>query len=115
MAEQTKQEAAAEVKRLRKQAEDEKIPQAARNQMLDKANEIEAKWFSKETGKPYAKGGAVKKKAAAKKAPAAKTASRQSPVVAIMVGAMDKKPVKKMANGGMANCGASVKSTQRSK
>jgi hypothetical protein len=52
-----------------------------------------------------AKGGAVKKKPAAKK-----TASRQSPVIAVMIGMTDKKkPVKKMAKGGYANCGASVK------
>lgn len=102
MAEMTKQEAAAEVKRLRTQAQQKGIPQDAKNNMLDRANAIEAKWFSKETGKPYAKGGAVKKKAPAKKAPATKTASRQSPVVAIMVGAMDKKPTKKMAKGGVS-------------
>jgi phosphotransferase system IIB component len=52
-----------------------------------------------------AKGGAVKKKPAAKK-----TASRQSPVIAVMIGMTDKKkPAKKMAKGGYANCGASVK------
>jgi hypothetical protein len=54
-----------------------------------------------------AKGGAVKKKPAAKK-----TASRQSPVIAVMIGMTDKKkPVKKMAKGGYANCGASVKAS----
>lgn len=68
----TKAQDAAEIKRLRKQAEDEKIPQSVRNQMLDKANAIEAKWYSKETGKPYAKGGMTKP--AAKKAPAKKMA-----------------------------------------
>ena len=51
-----------------------------------------------------AKGGAVKKPAAKKEM------TRQSPVVAVMVGLTDKKkPAKKMAKGGYANCGASVK------
>lgn len=52
-----------------------------------------------------AKGGAVKKPAAKKEM------TRQSPVVAVMVGLTDKKKpaAKKMAKGGYANCGASVK------
>jgi hypothetical protein len=51
-----------------------------------------------------AKGGAVKKRAAKKEM------TRQSPVVAVMIGLTDKKkPAKKMAKGGYANCGASVK------
>ena len=52
-----------------------------------------------------AKGGAVKKPAAKKEM------IRQSPVVAVMVGLTDKKKpaAKKMAKGGYANCGASVK------
>jgi hypothetical protein len=52
-----------------------------------------------------AKGGAVKKPAAKKKM------TRQSPVVAVMIGLTDKKKpaAKKMAKGGYANCGASVK------
>lgn len=51
-----------------------------------------------------AKGGAVKKPAAKKEM------TRQSPVVAVMIGLTDKKkPAKKMAKGGYANCGASVK------
>ena len=118
-----KKAAAAEIKRLRKQAENESIPQEARNEMLDKANEIEYEFYKKEAG--LAKGGAVKKgymyggdakkemmaKGGAVKKPAAKkTASRQSPVIAVMIGMTDKKkPVKKMAKGGYANCGASVK------
>jgi hypothetical protein len=49
-------------------------------------------------------GGAVKKRAAKKEM------TRQSPVVAVMIGLTDKKkPAKKMAKGGYANCGASVK------
>ena len=107
-----KKAAAAEIKRLRKQAENEKIPQEARNEMLDKANEIEYEFYKKEGG--MAKGGAVKKgyaKGGAVKKPAAKkTASRQSPVIAVMIGMTDKKkPAKKMAKGGYANCGASMK------
>jgi hypothetical protein len=52
-----------------------------------------------------AKGGAVKKKPAAKKEIPVK-----SPVIAVMIGLTDKKkPAKKMAKGGYANCGASVK------
>lgn len=62
-----KAEAATEVKRLRKEAKRTDIPQAAKNQMLDKANMIEAEMYTKETGKPYAKGGAAMKKAPAKK------------------------------------------------
>jgi hypothetical protein len=55
-----------------------------------------------------AKGGAVKKKPAAKK-----EMTRQSPVVAVMIGMTDKKKpaAKKMAKGGYANCGASVKAS----
>jgi hypothetical protein len=53
-----------------------------------------------------AKGGAVKKPAAKKEM------TRQSPVVAVMIGLTDKKkPAKKMAKGGYANCGASVKAS----
>ena len=107
-----KKAAAAEIKRLRKQAENESIPQEARNEMLDRANEIEYEFYKKEGG--MAKGGAVKKgyaKGGAVKKPAAKkTVSRQSPVIAVMIGMTDKKkPVKKMAKGGYANCGASMK------
>ena len=55
-----------------------------------------------------AKGGAVKKMA--KGGAVKKEMTRQSPVVAVMVGLTDKKkPAKKMAKGGYANCGASVK------
>lgn len=111
-----KKAAAAEIKRLRKQAENESIPQEARNEMLDKANEIEYEFYKKEAGmakggavkKGYAKGGAVKKPAAKKEA------SRQSPVIAVMIGMTDKKKpaakkTTKMAKGGYANCGASMK------
>jgi hypothetical protein len=42
--------AAAEIKRLRSQANNEKIPQEARNEMLDRANEIEYKFYEKEAG-----------------------------------------------------------------
>ena len=109
-----KKAAAAEIKRLRKQAENESIPQEARNEMLDRANEIEYEFYKKEGG--MAKGGAVKKgyaKGGAVKKPAAKkTVSRQSPVIAVMIGMTDKKkPTKKMAKGGYANCGASVKAS----
>ena len=104
-----KKAAAAEIKRLRKQAENESIPQEARNEMLDKANEIEYEFYKKEAGR--AKGGAVKKPAA-KKPAVKKEASRQSPVIAVMIGMTDKKkPAKKMAKGGYANCGASVKAS----
>ena len=112
--EMTKAQAAAEIKRLRKQATDESIPQEARNQMLDKANDIEYKFYEKEKGmakggavkgymyggvakKEMAKGGAVKKapakKAMANKKPASKAAagSKQSPVVAVMIGMTEKK------------------------
>jgi len=92
--EMTKAQAAAEIKRLRKQAMDESIPQEARNEMLDKANDIEYKFYEKEKG--MAKGGAVKKapakKAMANKKPASKAAAtRQSPIVAVMIGMTEKK------------------------
>lgn len=105
-----KKAAAAEIKRLRKQAQNESIPQEARNEMLDKANEIEIQFYEKEAG--LAKGGAVKKEmmakgGAVKKKPAvAKDTGKRSPVIAVMIGMTDKK---KMAKGGYANCGASVK------
>ena len=165
-----KKAAAAEIKRLRKQAENESIPQEARSEMLDRANAIEYEFYEKEAGmakggamkKKYAKGGAAKKdkeegmlskigglymegakmvaqdinrvlgtkagkeldkqkgridgyaKGGAVKKPATKkTAGRQSPVVAVMIGMTEKKPAAKkttkMAKGGYANCGASVK------
>ena len=122
-----KKAAAAEIKRLRKQAQNEKIPQEARNEMLDKANEIEIQFYEKEAGmakggavkKGYmyggdakkemmAKGGAVKKKPASKKTASAEQVKR-SPVLAVMIGMTDKK---KMAKGGYANCGASVKASR---
>ena len=140
-----KKAAAAEIKRLRAQAKDKSIPQEARNEMLDRANAIELKFYDKavQGGETMAKGGAVKKKGymgdatkmkgmhkmpdgsmmkdsdmkhggAVKKmsygGTPKKEMSRQSPVVAVMVGLTDKKkPAKKMAKGGYANCGASVK------
>ena len=53
----TKAAAAAEIKRLRSQAKDKSIPQEARNEMLDRANEIEYKFYEKEAGgKSKAKG-----------------------------------------------------------
>ena len=121
----TKEKAAAEIKRLRKQAENEKIPQEARNEMLDRANEIEYKFYEESKGEAMAKGGAVKKKGymyggdvkkemmakggdVKKKPAAAKDTGKRSPVVAVMIGMTDKK---KMAKGGYANCGASVKAS----
>lgn len=99
----TKAQAAAEIKRLRKQAENEGIPQDARNEMLDKANKIEYDFYEKE--KKMAKGGAVKKapakKTMADKKPASKAAaSRQSPVLAVMIGMTDKKPAAKKTMKG---------------
>jgi len=140
-----KKAAAAEIKRLRAQSKDKSIPQEARNEMLDRANAIELKFYDKavKEGKTMAKGGAVKKKGymyggdatkmngmhkmpdgsmmkdsamakggAVKKPAAKKEMTRQSPVVAVMIGLTDKKkPAKKMAKGGYANCGASVKAS----
>lgn len=105
-----KKSAAAEIKRLRAQAKDKSIPQEARNEMLDRANAIELKFYDKAVkgGETMAKGGAVKKMAYG--GTPKKEMTRQSPVVAVMVGLTDKKkPVKKMSKGGYANCGASVK------
>lgn len=122
----TKAQAAAEIKRLRKQAENESIPQDARNEMLDKANKIEYDFYEKEKKmskggavkekgymyggyadkeKAMAKGGAVKKapakKAMADKKPASKAAaSKQSPVVAVMIGMTEKKPAAKKTMKG---------------
>ena len=125
-----KKAAAAEIKRLRKQAENESIPEEARSEMLDRANAIEYEFYEKSRKEGgMAKGGAVKKgymyggdakkemmaKGGAVKKPAAKkTASRQSPVIAVMIGMTDKKKpaakkTTKMAKGGYANCGASMK------
>lgn len=123
-----KAKAAAEIKRLRSQAKNEKIPQEARNEMLDKANEIEFSFYEKEKdmakggavkkGYMYggdakkemmAKGGAVKKKPAAAKKAEPKDTGKRSPVLAVMIGMTDKK---KMAKGGYANCGASVKASR---
>lgn len=120
MAEMTRQQMAKRIIMLRKDAKDESIPQHSRNQMLDEANELEYKMYEmakKEEG--MAKGGAVKKKK-----PAAKKASRQSPVVAVMIGMTDKPARKapkrggramKAAKGGYANCGASMKPMQKGK
>jgi len=141
-----KKAAAAEIKRLRAQSKDKSIPQEARNEMLDRANAIELKFYDKAVkgGETMAKGGAVKKKGymyggdatktkgmhkmpdgsmmkdsamakggAVKKPAAKKEMTRQSPVVAVMIGLTDKKKpaAKKMAKGGYANCGASVKAS----
>jgi hypothetical protein len=57
-----KKAAMAEIKRLRKQAENTAIPQDARNKSLDKAVEIEAMFYDKAVKEEgMAKGGAVKK------------------------------------------------------
>lgn len=88
--EMTKAQAAAEIKRMRKQAGDESIPQEARNKMLDRANEIERMFYEKEKAAGMAKGGAVKKKPAMAK------------------GGAVKKKTMSYAKGGMAMCGASV-------
>ncbi len=87
--EMTKEKAAAEIKRMRKQAGDESIPQEARNKMLDRANEIERMFYEKEKAAGMAKGGAVKKKPAMAKGGAVKKTMSY-------------------AKGGMAMCGASV-------
>lgn len=99
--------------RLRKMAEDTSLPQAVRNEYLDKANALE-----KEAAKPtMAKGGAVmpvrgsrtaKHKETkmmgggyAMKTPAmAKGGAVKKPSVAIMIAVG--KPKEKMAKGGMA-------------
>lgn len=79
--------------RLRKMAEDTSLPQAVRNEYLDKANALE-----KEAAKPtMAKGGAVSKVAPKKMA---KGGAAKKPSVAIMIAVG--KPKEKMAKGGMA-------------
>lgn len=88
-AQPTPQELKAKAANYRKQAEDKKLPQAVRNQFLDTANELEAK----ASGVRMAKGGDVKKKAAAKKTTG----------VAIVIGVG--KPKTAMAKGGMAKKG----------
>lgn len=101
--------------RFRKMAEDTSLPQAVRNEYLDKANAIE-----KEAAKPtMAKGGVVKPpyggkppvsvkppmggKPPIKKLPMpamAKGGAVKKPAVAIMIAVG--KPKEKMAKGGMA-------------
>jgi len=88
-------EMAMEVTRLRKEANRKDIPQEAKNQLLDKANSLEYKMYEMQKKVNMAKGGVAAKKAAAKKA-----SSRQSPVVAVMIGMTDKKKQTKMACGG---------------
>lgn len=87
--------------RFRKMAEDTSLPQAVRNEYLDKANALE-----KEAAKPtMAKGGVVKPpyggKPPAKKLPMpamAKGGAVKKPSVAIMIAVG--KPKEKMAKGG---------------
>jgi len=88
--------------RLRKMAEDTSLPQAVRNEYLDKANDIE-----KASSKPtMAKGGAVSKAAPKKMMyggmteKMAKGGAAKKPAVAIMIAVG--KPKEKMAKGGMA-------------
>lgn len=99
--------------RFRKIAEDKNLPQEVRNEYLDKANAAERE-AAKAAGMPYAKGGAVSKKAApkkmmyggmAEKMPAmakggAMAKGAKKPAVAIMIAVG--KPKEKMAKGGMA-------------
>jgi len=142
-----KKAAAAEITRLRAQAKDKSIPQEARNEMLDRANAIELKFYNKAVkgGETMAKGGAVKKMAkggAAKKdkeegmlsrigglymegakmvaqdinrvlgTKAGKKLDKQKGRIdGYAKGGAVKKPAKKMAKGGYANCGASVKAS----
>ena len=119
--------AAAEIKRLRAQSKDKSIPQEARNELLDRANEIEYKMY--EASKKMAKGGAVKKMAyggAAKmngmhKMPDGSmmkdsAMAKGGAVKKMAYGGATKKMAKggavtKMAKGGYANCGASVKAS----
>lgn len=86
--------------RFRKMAEDTSLPQAVRNEYLDKANALE-----KEAAKPtMAKGGAVSKTAPKKMMyggmteKMAKGGMTKKPSVAIMIAVG--KPKEKMAKGG---------------
>lgn len=85
---------AQKITKYRSQANDKSIPQDIRNEYLDKANALEYKAYEGE--KKMAKGGAVAKKAPAKKA--AKPMAKGKPSgVAILIA-----PAKKLAKGGMA-------------
>ena len=103
-----KKAAMAEIKRLRKQAENKDIPQDARNKSLDKAVEIEAMFYDKAVKEEgMAKGGMPKK--GMHKMPDG-TMMKNSDMK--HGGAVKKMAmggaVTKMSKGGMANCGASV-------
>tara|TARA_R110000796_G_scaffold196456_1_gene312860 strand:+ start:242 stop:547 length:306 start_codon:yes stop_codon:yes gene_type:complete len=91
-----KKAAMAEIKRLRKQAENTAIPQDARNKSLDKIVEIESMFYDKAVkAEGMAKGGAVKKMAYG--------GSTMKDKKMAMGGA-----VTKMSKGGMKLCSASV-------
>lgn len=89
---------AQKIEKYRAQANDKSIPQDVRNDLLDKANALEYKAYGE--SKKLAKGGAVSKKAPAKK-PADKPMAKGKPSgVAILI-----TPAKKMNKGGMAKKG----------
>lgn len=94
---------AQKIEKYRASANDKTIPQDARNQLLDRANEIERKAY--EATKKLAKGGMVAKapmKAMAKGGDMKKMTDKAMPKgkptgVAILI-----TPAKKLAKGGMA-------------
>jgi len=93
-------ERAALIKRYRKDAKNEKLPQEVRNEYLDRAVELEQDAYDESPKMGMAKGGAVKKKPVKKMAYGGDTSM--------------KKPMG-MAKGGMAMCGASVPASKGKK
>mgnify|MGYP003638074533 CR=1 FL=1 len=113
-----KKAAMAEIKRLRKQAENKDIPQDARNKSLDKIVEIESMFYDKAVkAEGMAKGGAVKK--GMHKMPDG-TMMKNSDmkhggaVKKMSYGGAAKEKMA-MAKGGYVNCGASVPASKGKK
>ena len=103
-----KKAAMAEIKRLRKQAENKDIPQDVRNKSLDKIVEIESMFYDKAVkAEGMAMGGAVKKGMHKMPDGGMMKNSDMAKGGAVKKMAMGG-AVTKMSKGGMANCGASV-------
>jgi len=134
-------ERAALIKRYRKDAKNEKLPQEVRNEYLDRAVELEQDAYDESPKMGMAKGGAVKKMAyggdtsmkkpmgmakggAVKKMAYGGDTSMKKPMGMAKGGAVKKmayggdtsmkKPMG-MAKGGMAMCGASVPASKGKK
>ena len=113
-----KKAAMAEIKRLRKQAENKDIPQDVRNKSLDKIVEIESMFYDKAVkAEGMAKGGAVKK--GMHKMPDGgmmknSDMAKGGAVKKMAYGGAAKEKMA-MAKGGYVNCGASVPASKGKK